>query len=126
MTAELDRCIAELQAMIAKLSKVKDDAPSQQDSRRGDSPSYVDMAEDYLTSNGKPAHITQIVEYINTVRQKPEVKRASVEAALLRHVASKGTSARVVKFGRAMYGLPTHNQKTLALPTTSSALPHIN
>jgi hypothetical protein len=120
VTAELDAAISTLKNLIAgqtanKASEAKSSA------RRKDGPSYLDQAEAYLKTTGTPAHISAIVEYIQSARNNPNIGRATVEAGLLRHISTKKNMARLIKLGKGMYGLPQHSQTPLALGTNGTA-----
>jgi hypothetical protein len=68
--------------------------------------SYVDDVIEILEASGKPLHIKDIAKSISERRGK-EVARASVEASVIRYIASSGSSTKIVKISPGYFGLPT-------------------
>ena len=71
-----------------------------------ESDSYVDLAVKIIESRGgAPMRVADIVRQIRTLKGNMSIERRSVESTLYQHVKAKGENSRVVKAGRAMYGV---------------------
>jgi hypothetical protein len=117
-----DEVIGALSGLIKKLKSSDMGGQPERIGRRGEVPSYIQQAIEYISTIGKPSHIEQIVAFIRTARNDEEIKRGSVESALARHIRDKGASASLIKLGRGMYGLPHQAQRALTLNGTSAPI----
>jgi len=78
------------------------------DSIRGIDPelSYIDSAIQFIKVSGRPMHIRKLVEQIQVLRHNPNIKRSSIEATIVRHIAAKGEDARIIRIRPGIYSVP--------------------
>src|SRR5271157_4363926 len=103
IAGRFDDAIGALTALISRLKASDLSEQPERVGRRGEGPSYIEQAAEYIKSTGKPAHIDHIVAFIRTARHNESIKRGSVESALARHIRDKGNTASLIKLGRAMF-----------------------
>jgi len=101
----LDGAITHLQNVIAMLDGEPQNSNEQKVEKRPTS--YIDEGILILEQAGKPLHISEIARRIGHVRQQEDISRASVESSFIRHIATKGSKARVVKVSPGHFGLPS-------------------
>jgi len=110
----LDAAITNIQNVLAMLSQASN--PQRAESGRNVSdatPSYIELAVDALEHSGKPMHIKELVGIISELRGD-QVKRASLESSIVRHIAGMKERSRLAKFAPSTFGLSIWKHPTLA------------
>lgn len=105
----LERAVAGLREVLATLES---DGPADGQEAAasivspGRQTSYIRDGVSILEAEGKPLHVSVIVDRIKQRRASDDILRGSVESSFLRHIRTQRGHAKIVKTGRSTFGLP--------------------
>lgn len=103
--ALLDTAIVNIENVLKTLQSSTSEprATSNGKKRKG---SYIDLGVKILEQAGQPMHIKEIAKQIGLELGK-QIPRASVESSFIRHIATFGKNARVIKVRPAYFTVPS-------------------
>jgi HB1, ASXL, restriction endonuclease HTH domain len=103
--ALLDAAISNIERVLKTLqSSTSEPRPMSNGKKRKGS--YIDLGVKLLEQAGQPMHIKEIAKQIGLELGR-NIPRASVESSFIRHIASFGKNARVVKVRPAYFTVPS-------------------
>ena len=117
--ALLDTAISNIESVLKTLQASTGEPRTSSNGKKHEG-SYIDLAVRILEEAGQPIHIKEIAKKISTLRGK-QIPRASVESSVIRHIATYGKNARIVKVRPAYFTVPS--LKHVVASSSSMSMP---